>query len=50
MESLIRKIEIHIETTRECIDNFGIPDYVKEMLEQDIKLYEEILNFLKIKP
>jgi hypothetical protein len=22
---LIRKIEIHIETTEECIENFGIP-------------------------
>lgn len=40
---LKRKIEIHIETTEECIDNFGIPEYVKKILEQDIELYREIL-------
>ena len=40
---LVREIEIHIETTKECIENFGIPNYVKELLEQDIKMYEKIL-------
>lgn len=40
---LRRKIEIHIETTEECIENFGIPKYVKELLEQDIELYRLIL-------
>jgi hypothetical protein len=40
---LKREIEIHIETTKECIENFGIPTYVKELLEQDIKMYEKIL-------
>lgn len=45
---IIRKIEIHIETTKECIDNFNIPAYVIALLEQDIVLYEEILKFLKL--
>lgn len=40
---LKRKIEIHIETTEECVENFGIPKYVKELLEQDIELYRKIL-------
>ena len=44
---LRRKIEIHIETTLECIENFGIPKYVKELLEQDIELYREILQKTK---
>lgn len=44
---LRRKIEIHIETTQECIENFGIPNYVKELLEQDIELYREILQKTK---
>ncbi len=41
---LIRKIEIHIETTEECIENFAIPPYVKELLQQDIELYNLILK------
>lgn len=41
---LKRKIEIHIETTEECIENFSIPNYVKELLEQDIELYRKILG------
>lgn len=43
-DEMKRKIEIHIETTEECIENFGIPNYVKELLEQDIELYKEILE------
>jgi len=44
---LIRKIEIHIETTEQCIENFGIPKYVKELLEQDIELYKIVIVHLK---
>ena len=44
---LRRKIEIHIETTLKCIENFGIPKYVKELLGQDIELYREILQKTK---
>lgn len=47
IDKLIRKIEIHIETTKECMENFGIPAYVKELLEQDNQLFIEILNKIK---
>ncbi len=43
---IIRKIEIHIDTTEECIDNFGLPQYVEELLTDDIKLYREAITHL----
>ena len=49
MEKLIRKIEIHVETTEECIDNTALPEYVTELLKADIKLFNEIIEKLKIK-
>lgn len=33
---IIRKIEIHIETTEECLDNFNLSDSVKAIIQQDI--------------
>jgi hypothetical protein len=48
-ESLIRKIEIHIETTEECIDNTGLPDYIVLLLTQDNNLLKEALEELKNK-
>jgi len=47
MEELIRKIEIHIETTEECIENTALPEYVIELLKEDNKLFKEIVEKLK---
>lgn len=44
---LIRKIEIHIETTEECMDNFSLPDYVKQLLDQEIELHKLTVEHLK---
>jgi hypothetical protein len=49
MEDLIRKIEIHIETTEECMDNTALPEYVAELLRADNKLFNEIIKKLKSK-
>lgn len=43
MKDLIRKIEIHLETTEECIENTSLPQYVVELLEADNKLLEEVI-------
>jgi hypothetical protein len=43
MEDLIRKIQIHIETTEECIENTSLPQYVVELLEADNKLLNEVV-------
>jgi len=44
---LVGKIETHIETTKECMDNFNTPDYVNELLKQDNQLFLEIINKIK---
>jgi len=49
MEELIRKIEIHVETTEECMDNTSLPEYVSELLNADNKLFKEIIEKLKSK-
>lgn len=49
MEELIRKIEIHVETTEECIENTSLPQYVSELLIADNKLFKEIIETLKNK-
>lgn len=49
MEDLIRKIEIHVETTEECMDNTAFPEYVCELLKADNKLFNEIIEKLKNK-
>lgn len=49
MEELIRKIEIHVETTEECIENTTLPEYVSELLKADNKLFNEIIEKLKNK-
>ena len=46
-QDLIRKIEIHVETTEECIDNTVLPEYVAELLKADNKLFNEIIEHLK---
>ena len=47
MQDLIRKIEIHIETTEDCMDNTALPEYVVELLKADNKLFNEIKEKLK---
>lgn len=47
MEDLIKKIEIHIETTEECMDSTALPEYVVELLNSDNKLFKEIIDTLK---
>ena len=47
MEDLIRKIEIHIETTEESMDNTALPEYVVELLNADNKLFKEIVETLR---
>jgi hypothetical protein len=49
MKDLIRKIEIHVETTEECIENTSLPEYVTELLNADIKLFNKIIEILKNK-
>jgi hypothetical protein len=44
MEDLIRKIQIHLETTEECIENTSLPQYVVELLEADNKLLSEVVT------
>ena len=44
MENLIRKIQIHLETTEECIQNTVLPEYVVELLEADNKLFAEVVT------
>lgn len=44
---LLKKIEIHIETTEECMENFNIPDYVGALLKQGNQLFLEIINKIK---
>ena len=48
MEDLIRKIEIHVETTEECMDNTLLPEYVVNLLNSDNELFKEIIKKLKI--
>jgi hypothetical protein len=47
MQDLIRKIEIHVETTEECMENTSLPEYVSELLNADNKLFKEIIQTLK---
>lgn len=47
MQDLIRKIEIHVETTEECMGNTSLPEYVSELLNADNKLFKEIIQTLK---
>jgi hypothetical protein len=44
MKDLIRKIQIHIETTEECIENTSLTQYVVELLEADNELLGEVVN------
>jgi hypothetical protein len=44
MKDLIRKIEIHLETTEECIENTSLPPYVVELLEADNRLLSEVVT------
>ena len=44
MEHLIRKIQIHLETTEDCIENTSLPQYVVELLEADNKLLSEVVT------
>lgn len=44
MKDLIRKIQIHLETTEECMENTSLPQYVVELLEQDNELLGEVVN------
>lgn len=46
-KDLIRKIEIHVETTEECIDNTALPEYVDKLLKADNELFNEIIEHLK---
>lgn len=48
MEELIRKIEIYVETTEECMDNTSLPKYVVDLLNADLELFKEIANKLKL--
>lgn len=47
MKDLIRKIEIHLETTEECIENTSLPPYVVELLEADNRLLSEVVTKYK---
>ena len=47
LQDLIRKIEIHVETTEECMENTSLPEYVSELLNADNKLFKKIIETLK---
>jgi hypothetical protein len=42
VKEMVSAINIHIETTEECIDNCNQPDYVTDLLRQDIKFLKRI--------
>lgn len=46
MEDIKRKIEIHLETTEECLENFNLDKELIELLEQDNALFNEVLDYL----
>ncbi len=46
-QELIRKIEIHIETTEESIENFNLPQYVIDLLDKDNALLKQATDLLR---
>lgn len=44
---VIRKIEIYIETTNECLENFGLPNWAKETIQQDNEMLKLALSELQ---
>jgi len=46
-EEIIADIDRHIETTEECVDNFGIPDYVTELMNGDIFFVKEVKEWIE---
>lgn len=49
IDNLKRKIEIHLETTEECIENFNISKATKDLLDQDNELFQQVLDLLSRK-
>lgn len=41
-KALIRKIEIHIETTQECLENFNLDTETIEAIKMEVKFLKEI--------
>jgi hypothetical protein len=48
-EELYNKIRIHVETTEECLDNFNVPTYVRELMQQDLELFVLVMKHLEDK-
>ena len=46
-QMLIASVRTRIETTEECIDNFALPQYVIELLQQDINMQKALLGHLE---
>ena len=42
--SHIRKLEIHIETTEDVIENSNTQQHIEELLNQDLKLHKESIS------
>lgn len=45
-EELLNKLHRHVELTEECLDNFGLPNYVVELVTADNDLFNEVIIFL----
>lgn len=45
-EELLNKLHRHVELTEECLDNFGLPNYVVELVTADNDLFNEVISFL----
>lgn len=45
-EALKRKLEIHVETTEECLENFSLDQVTKDAMEADNTLFKEVIEYL----
>lgn len=45
-EDAIRKIKARIELNEECLENFGLTQLPKELVEKENEFLKEILNLL----
>jgi hypothetical protein len=45
-EELLQKLHRHVELTEECLDNFGLPNYVVELVTQDNELFNQVIIYL----
>lgn len=47
---MLKKLQIYIETTEECIDNTNVNGWMEAMLRKDLAMFKEIEEYLKSQP